>query len=199
MTAPNASLKDGVGIGSATPRLEPLGDNKNAEIVAERDRITVKDHFTVERVGDLWLLRALGQREVQVNEVPTMASFLEGGESLISGDLHYRLVATEQSAANETGRRSLPWVEIILLLLVGAGIWLWHNQPVETERVVMDPPPLSKYVPPFTLNANPTDALIQARLIVLHCKFLYGSMLPMTVICGMLSKILNTYSDKRRD
>jgi hypothetical protein len=48
---------------------------------------------------------------------------------------------------------------------------LWQRQPVTKERVVLDPPSLSKLEPPIQLSTNPDEIDIQARLILNHCTF----------------------------
>ena len=154
------------------PELEPLGESDPKNITRQPDKITVKDHFTIERVGDLWLLKSLAQREVEVNHVPTMASFLEGGEAITSGGLSYRLkLADGQNHAKKEKRVSVPWVELFLLALIVIGFVLWQHEPVDKEKIVVDPPPLSKTEAPIKLAANRSDAEIQARLVLNHCIF----------------------------
>jgi len=153
------------------PELEPLGKSDSDKIRFEPGKITVEDHFTIERVGDLWLLRSLNAREVEVNHVPTMASFLEGGEAIRSGDLEYRLVAETDSKPTKEVKRPLPRLELLLLALIIAGVLLWQRQPTVAERIVMDPPHLSKVEPPIQLSTNRDQAEIQARLILNHSQF----------------------------
>jgi hypothetical protein len=156
---------------TGSPRLELLHNSKLGEVSEEPNKITVKNNFTIEKVGDLWLLRSLADREVEVNGVPTVASFLEGGETIASGDLRYRLVPSGESTGPKDKRAPLPWLELILPALIGFGFWLWQRQPASKERIVLDAPSLSKEEPPIQLAANPEEAEIQARLILKHCVF----------------------------
>src|ERR1700760_5018814 len=97
---------------TGSPRLEALDKSKLGEVSEEPNKITVENNFSIEKVGDLWLLRSLADREVEVNGVPTVASFLEGGETIASGDLRYRLVPSGESTGPKDKRAPLPWLEL---------------------------------------------------------------------------------------
>lgn len=154
----------------AIPQLQLLDGGDAGEITTGADKIVVKDRFTIEKVGDLWLLRSLAEREIEINEVPTMASFLEGGETIVSGVFRCRFVLEEGSAGSKHERRAVPWLELFLLGLALWGFALLQLQPrVSTQLTSGD----TGLIPPFRpvkLSANSTDAQIEARLILNHCQ-----------------------------